>query len=120
MEKGWHCNIFFWGSGASTSDFLRRRGLQKNSVNVALQKGKNIQSHYVCLGELSFSVNVWGREKCRKYYLHTQSISKPFIQGSSILGISILVTTAVLQLNYRIFRGKIVDFHTKEESCKEP
>lgn len=69
---------------------------------------KHFFSHYVCVGELSFR-----REKCRKCYLHTQSVSKPFIQGSSILGFSVLVTKVVPQLNYRIFRGKKCGFSYK-------
>lgn len=73
----------------------------------------------MCVGELSLSVNISGREKCGKC-LHTQSVSKPFFKGFSILGFSILVTRVVLQLNYRIFRGKIAGFHIKEVSCKEP
>lgn len=74
----------------------------------------------MCVGELSLSVNILGREKCGKCCLHTQSVSKPFFKVFSILGFSILVTRVVLQLNYRIFRGKIVCFHIKEVSCKEP
>lgn len=72
----------------------------------------------MCVGELSFSMNIWEREKCRKCYVHTQGVSKPFIQGSSILGFSILVTRVVPQLNYKIFRGKIGDFHIKEKFCR--
>jgi len=67
---------------------------------------------YVCVSYLLVQTSE-GREKCRKCYVHTQSISKQWMLDigffhSALLSIGILATRVVLQLNYEIFRGMMV------------
>lgn len=74
VEKDWHYHIF-GGSVASTSDFLRRRGLQRNFVNVVLQKWKKIFKAIMCVWVNYLLVWISREERNVENVIYTQRMS---------------------------------------------